>query len=108
MTRYSACFLSIFFNLKLFGIGYDASREEVNKRFRELALRFHPDKFHNMMEKQLADTRMKILTNARRVLVDPVLRQKHNDYIIRKNVPMVEGKCCRKKLVTFAGIISDM
>jgi len=61
---------------KILGVSEDATREEIKKRYRELAKKLHPDK--SKIEK--AKEKMAEINKAYEVLEDKELREKYDKY----------------------------
>ena len=62
---------------EILGISRDAAVEEIKKAYRQLALKFHPDR--NPGDKE-AEERFKEISEAYGVLIDPDKR-KHYDFV---------------------------
>lgn len=62
---------------EILGIGKSASEAEIKKRFRKLALQYHPDK--NPGDK-VAEEKFKAISEAYEVLSDPEKRQKYDQF----------------------------
>ena len=62
---------------EILGIGKTASEAEIKKRFRKLALQYHPDK--NPGDK-VAEEKFKTISEAYEVLSDPEKRQKYDQF----------------------------
>lgn len=62
---------------EILGVGKNASEAEIKKRFRKLALQYHPDK--NPGDK-VAEEKFKTISEAYEVLSDPEKRQKYDQF----------------------------
>ena len=54
----------------------DASETEIRAAFRQMAVRYHPDK--NMQERQDAEVRFKLIREAYETLIDPIRRAEYD------------------------------
>jgi len=63
---------------KVLGVKPTATKEEIQKAFREKALKTHPDRFHTVEEKEKAKEKFQEIINAYTVLRDDKKR-KHYD-----------------------------
>jgi DnaJ-class molecular chaperone len=59
------------------GVGQDASEKEIRKAFRELTLKYHPDRFSGADRKR-AEERFQTITEAFNVLSRPDLKEKYD------------------------------
>ncbi|UAT42789.1 molecular chaperone DnaJ [Anaplasmataceae bacterium AB001_6] len=62
---------------EVMGIDRSASQEEIKKKFRKLALKYHPDK---NTDKQTASEKFKEISNAYEVLGDPKKREQYDRF----------------------------
>jgi DnaJ family protein C protein 3 len=63
---------------KILGIRRDADTKAIKKAYRELALKWHPDKWQTEEEKEAAEEQFQQVAEANEVLSDPELRQKYD------------------------------
>jgi len=54
---------------KILGVGRDASKQEITKAYRQLALKWHPDR-HKEEKKAMAEEKFKEIAEAYEVLTD--------------------------------------
>jgi DnaJ-class molecular chaperone len=62
----------------IMGVSKDASQADIKKAFRELAMKWHPDKNPNNREE--AEKKFKEISEANTVLSDPEKREKYDNY----------------------------
>lgn len=79
---------------KLLNIQPNATNEEIKKSYRELAIKYHPDKNPNNKE---AEERFKIIVQAYSILIDPVKRIKYDNQ--RTNNPQNEAQNITPELI---------
>ena len=60
---------------KILGVEKNATRDEIKKAYRKLAMKYHPD--HNQGNKE-AEEKFKQITEANEVLIDPEKRKKYD------------------------------
>ncbi len=63
---------------EILGVSRDASQEEIKRRFRELALKYHPDR--NPDRRKWAEEKFKEISEAYEVLSDPEKRRLYDMY----------------------------
>ena len=59
-------------------ISPDATQQEIQKAYRQMAKKYHPDKHHDNPLKHLAEEQLKIINNAYETLSDPAKRKKYD------------------------------
>ena len=72
---------------KILGVSKEASAVELKKRYRELAIMYHPDKYSNLSPNdakyQEFETKMKEINEAYTVLKNPSSRERYDaDYVL--------------------------
>jgi len=63
---------------KILGVKRSATKKEISKAYKKLALEWHPDKFQDEEEKKVAEKKFMDIASAKEVLSDPELRQKYD------------------------------
>merc|ERR1712141_395524 len=61
---------------KILGLKRNCNKKEVNKAYRKLAQKWHPDNFQDETEKKTAEKKFMDIAAAKEVLTDPEMRQK--------------------------------
>ena len=61
---------------KILGLKRNCNKKEVNKAYRKLAQKWHPDNFQDETEKKSAEKKFMDIAAAKEVLTDPEMRQK--------------------------------
>lgn len=71
---------------EILGVSNTATKEEIKKRYRECAKKFHPDKFATAsdIEKQKAEEKFTQINNAYSVLSDDEKRKEYDKQLISK------------------------
>lgn len=64
---------------KILGVRRNASKKEINKAYKKLALQWHPDKFTDETEKEAAQKKFMDIAAAKEVLSDQEMRQKYDN-----------------------------
>ncbi|XP_031548748.1 dnaJ homolog subfamily C member 3-like [Actinia tenebrosa] len=64
---------------KILGIKRNASKKEITKAYRKLAVKWHPDQFKEPQEKKKAEKHFIDIAAAKEVLTDPEKRQKYDN-----------------------------
>ncbi|KAJ8515744.1 hypothetical protein ONZ45_g6902 [Pleurotus djamor] len=67
------------------GVAQAASTEEIRKAYKRRALKTHPDKLApsaTAVERQIAETEFRVVTQALQVLSDPQRRRRYDQYLI--------------------------
>lgn len=64
---------------KILGVKRTARKREIEKAYRKLAVKWHPDKFSDEMEKKQAQEKFIDIAAAKEVLTDPEKRQKFDN-----------------------------
>lgn len=74
----------------ILGVSENATEEEINKAFKKLALKWHPDRWVNGTdeEKKTAEEKFKELSEAKDILTNP---QKREQYDMQRNGPDLSG-----------------
>jgi len=63
---------------KILGVRRSASKKEINKAYKKLAMQWHPDKFQDEEDKKTAEKKFMDIASAKEVLLDPEMRQKYD------------------------------
>jgi len=63
---------------KILGVKRSATKKEISKAYKKLALEWHPDKFQDEEEKKVAEKKFMDIASAKEVLSDPEMRQKYD------------------------------
>merc|ERR1712240_174591 len=63
---------------KILGVKRSATKKEINKAYKKLAMQWHPDKFQGEEEKKSAEKKFMDIAAAKEVLTDPEMRQKYD------------------------------
>jgi hypothetical protein len=66
---------------QLLNLSKSANKKDVEKAFRELSLKWHPDRYKNSSAKKIAEETYKIMTVAHDTLIDEVKRKEYDDSI---------------------------
>lgn len=61
---------------KILGVRRNAGKKEINKAYRKLAQKWHPDNFQDETEKKAAEKKFMDIAAAKEVLSDDEMRQK--------------------------------
>jgi len=64
---------------KILGVKRSASKKEINKAYKKLAMQWHPDKFQGEEEKKTAEKKFMDIAAAKEVLLDEEMRQKYDN-----------------------------
>jgi len=64
---------------KILGVKRTASKKEINKAYKKLAMKWHPDKFQDEEEKKTAEKKFMDIAAAKEVLTDQEMRQKYDN-----------------------------
>merc|ERR1711953_1072876 len=63
---------------KILGVKRTASKKEISKAYKKLALQWHPDKFQDEEDKKKAEKKFMDIAAAKEVLTDEEMRQKYD------------------------------
>jgi curved DNA-binding protein CbpA len=85
------------------GVTRDASESEVREKFRVLAREAHPDRFQDVAEKQTAEERFQVLTEALNVLSSP-MRRKNHDLDLEKQRPISQDPAAQARIYLAKGV----
>jgi len=64
---------------KILGVKRSASKREISKAYKKLAMQWHPDKFQGEEEKKAAEKKFMDIAAAKEVLTDEEMRQKYDN-----------------------------
>lgn len=64
---------------KILGVKRTASKKEINKAYKKLAMQWHPDKFQGEEDKKVAEKKFMDIAAAKEVLMDEELRRKYDN-----------------------------
>jgi len=64
---------------KILGVRRSASKKEINKAYKKLAMQWHPDKFQDEEDKKTAEKKFMDIASAKEVLTDPEMREKYDN-----------------------------
>lgn len=87
----------------ILGIAPNASTEEIKKRYRSMAMRYHPDR----NREQGAEVRFNAIQKAYEVLSDSKLRDEYNQKFNERIVLDPEDEACRQwqSLFSASGVV---
>ncbi len=68
---------------KILDINKNASNRDIKKAYRDLVIKWHPDKNHNNIEE--ATAKFKDISDAYQILIDPNKRKKYDRYLYQAN-----------------------
>jgi len=63
---------------KILGVKRSATKKEINKAYKKLAMQWHPDKFQDEEDKKAAEKKFMDIAAAKEVLTDEEMRQKYD------------------------------
>merc|ERR1719334_367812 len=63
---------------KILGVKRSASKRDISKAYKKLAMQWHPDKFQGEEEKKAAEKKFMDIAAAKEVLTDEEMRQKYD------------------------------
>lgn len=63
---------------KILGVKRTASKKEINKAYKKLAMQWHPDKFQDEEDKKTAEKKFMDIAAAKEVLLDEEMREKYD------------------------------
>ena len=63
---------------KILGVKRSATKKQISKAYKKLALEWHPDKFQDEEEKKVAEKKFMDIASAKEVLSDPDMRAKYD------------------------------
>ena len=78
-------------------VARNASQEEINVVYRELAKRWHPDKYLGLKEKDAAAKRFKFFQNAYDVLGNPEKRKRYDEKLLKHEAVQKAAEAEEKK-----------
>eukprot|EP00054_Salpingoeca_dolichothecata_P037188 m.10014 g.10014 ORF g.10014 m.10014 type:complete len:477 (-) comp7316_c0_seq1:85-1515(-) len=64
---------------KILGVSRSATKQQISKAYRKLAIKWHPDKFESEEEKKMAEKKFMDIAAAKEVLSDPEKRKMFDD-----------------------------
>lgn len=64
---------------KILGVRRNANKKEINKAYKKLAMKWHPDKFQGEEDKKVAEKKFMDIAAAKEVLTDPEMREKYDN-----------------------------
>jgi len=64
---------------KILGVRRNANKKEINKAYKKLAMKWHPDKFQDEDDKKTAEKKFMDIAAAKEVLTDPEMREKYDN-----------------------------
>ncbi len=73
---------------QILGIEFNSNDSEIKKKYRELAVKFHPDKNHNTK----SDEAFKMINLAYETLINKESRQQYDEFLEKKNTKIKEKK----------------
>lgn len=72
---------------EILGVSSKASKEDIKKRYRECAKKFHPDKFATSpdFEKKKAEKTFREINEAYSILSDDIKRRNYDEQLLKEN-----------------------
>jgi len=64
---------------KILGVKRTATKKEINKAYKKLAMKWHPDKFQEEEDKKIAEKKFMDIAAAKEVLTDQEMREKYDN-----------------------------